>query len=89
MGQQSKNSSLNTTRIIFVVGFVISLTVSMGLIASGWTGYASDTIHFITGFLLAYIASLFLKGTNSKVVAWIVFIIATILSFVFIGGVAM
>jgi hypothetical protein len=63
----------------------------MGLIALMWFGYAIITVPLIGGFLVALVASFFLKGANSKIIAWIIFIVATLLSVVLLmaaGGIA-
>jgi hypothetical protein len=76
MGQSKK--SLKTTRIIFAVGLVVSILLSMGLIALMWFGYAIITVRLIGGFLVALVASFFLTGDNSNMIVWIIFIAATI-----------
>jgi hypothetical protein len=91
MDQPNRTNSLKTTRIIFAAGFVISIMLSMGFIASEWFGGAIFTIPLIGGFLIALLASFFLKGANSNIIAWIVFIVATVLSVVLLmagGGIA-
>ena len=80
MDQPNKINSLKTTRIIFAAGFVISILLSMGLIASGWFGGAIFTGPLTGGFLIALLAIFFLRGANSNIIAWIVFIVATLLS---------
>ena len=89
MGQSKK--SLKTTRIIFAVGLVVSILLSMGLIALMWFGYAIITVRLIGGFLVALVASFFLTGDNSNMIVWIIFIAATIASIMLLmagGGLA-
>jgi asparagine N-glycosylation enzyme membrane subunit Stt3 len=86
MSQSDK--SLKTTRKILVVGLAISVLLSLGLIALMWFGYAIITVPLIGGFLIALLASYFLKGENSNRIAWIIFVTATIISvmLLMVGG---
>jgi hypothetical protein len=80
----NQNKPLVTTRIVLAVGFVISIISSLGLIASGWVGYATFTVPLVIGFLMSLLASFLLKGKNSINIVWTVLIVVILLSFLII-----